>query len=74
MPSIYADTVIRNANVITIDNSRPRAEALAMLHGRFAAVGSADDVAGLGRPGYPRAGPGRQDCPARLHRRPHSRP
>ena len=45
MPSIYADTVIRNANIITIDNNRPRADALAMLHGRFAAVGSADDVA-----------------------------
>ena len=45
MPSIYADTVIRNANIITIDNNRPRAQALAMLHGRFAAVGSPDDVA-----------------------------
>ena len=45
MPSIYADTVIRNANIITIDANRPRADALAMLHGRFAAVGSAADVA-----------------------------
>lgn len=45
MPSIYADTVIRNANIITIDNRRPRAEALAVLHGRFAAVRDVDDVA-----------------------------
>ena len=45
MPSIYADTVVRNANVITIDPRRPRAEALAILHGRLAAVGDADAVA-----------------------------
>ncbi len=45
MPSIYADTVIRNANVITIDRRQPRADALAILHGRIAAVGGPDAVA-----------------------------
>ena len=44
MPTIKADTVIRNANIITIDSRQPRATALAILHGRFAAVGGADDV------------------------------
>ena len=67
MPSIYADTVIRNVNIITIDSRRPRAEALAMLHGRFAAVGSADDVADWVGPRHQGAGHGRQDRPARVH-------
>ena len=43
----HADTIIRNANVITIDPSLPRAQALAMRHGRFIAVGSTDDVRNL---------------------------
>ena len=46
-----ADTVIKNANVITIDTSRPRAQALAMTHGRFAGVGSNEDMEGLIGPG-----------------------
>ena len=46
-----ADTVIKNANVITIDTSRPKAQALAMTHGRFAGVGSNEDMEGLIGPG-----------------------
>ena len=48
MTSNYrAETVIQNANVITMDPRRPRAQAVAMGHGRFLAVGDNDDVAGL---------------------------
>ena len=46
-----ADTVIKNANVITIDTSRPKAQALAMTHGKFAGVGSNEDMEGLIGPG-----------------------
>ena len=42
-----ADTVIKNANIITIDTGRPRAQALAMSHGRLAGVGSNEDIEGL---------------------------
>ncbi len=42
-----AETVIKNANVITIDPRRPRAQAVAMGHGRFLAVGDNDDMEGL---------------------------
>ena len=37
---LSADQVILNANIITIDPKRPEAEALAILHGRFIAVGN----------------------------------
>ena len=47
MPSLKADTIIRNANIITIDPRQPRANALAMLHVRFVAVGGDDAVADL---------------------------
>ena len=67
MPSIYADTVIRNANIITIDATRPRAEALAMLHGRLVAVGGADDVADWVGPDTRVWDLGRPDRPARLY-------
>ena len=42
--SYHADTVIRRANVITIDPSLPRASAVAMRDGRFIGVGSDSDV------------------------------
>jgi len=38
------DLVLGNANVITIDPRRPRAEALAVREGRIVAVGSWEDV------------------------------
>ena len=44
MPSYHADTVIRRANVITIDPGRPRATAIAMRDGRLIGVGSDSDV------------------------------
>ena len=42
--STKADTVIRNANVITMDRGRPRAEAVAISDGRIVGVGSNRDV------------------------------
>ena len=39
-----ADTVIRNANVITMDTARPRVQAVAMSNGRFIGLGSNEDV------------------------------
>ena len=44
MPAYHADTVIRRANVITIDPTLPRASAVAMRDGRFIGVGSDTDV------------------------------
>ena len=44
MPAYHADTVIRRANVITIDPNLPRATAVAMRDGRFIGVGSDADV------------------------------
>ena len=45
---IGADTIIHNANVITMDPSLTRCQALAIKGGRFLAVGSNSDVLGLG--------------------------
>ena len=42
--TINADTVILNSNIITMDSSNPKAQALAMLHGRLVAVGSNSDI------------------------------
>ena len=42
--STKADTVIRNANVITMDRNQPRAQAVAMSDGRIVGVGSNRDV------------------------------
>ena len=39
-----ADTVIRNANVITMDRDRPHAQAVAMSNGRIIGLGSNQDV------------------------------
>lgn len=49
--TLYADTIIRNANVITIDRRNPRAQAIAIRDGRFVAVGSSDNVLNLQGPG-----------------------
>ena len=40
-----AQVLIQNANIITIDQGRPRAQALAIRDGRFLAVGNNDDIA-----------------------------
>lgn len=42
-----ARVLIRNANIITIDSSRPRAQAVAIRDGRFLAVSNDDDLEGL---------------------------
>ena len=44
MTTHHADTVIRRANVITIDPALPRATAVAMRDGRLIGVGSDSDV------------------------------
>src|SRR4051794_29727318 len=41
------DLILFNGNVITIDNRRPRAEAVAIAEGRFVAVGSNAEVKAL---------------------------
>ena len=69
---LKADQVILNANIITIDPKRPGVEALAILQGRFIAMGNNQDMAGL-------IGQDTQvldltgDGFARIHRCPHSR-
>ncbi len=45
------DLVIVDANIITMDDARPRAEAVAIKNGRFIAVGSSSDIRALARPG-----------------------
>ena len=40
-----AETVIQNANIITIDPHQPRSQALAILNGKFIAVGTNDEIA-----------------------------
>lgn len=46
-----ADLVVLNARVLTSDPAVPRAEAFAVKHGRFLAVGSSADVRNLVRAG-----------------------
>lgn len=41
------DLVLRNGRVYTMDDALPRAEAFAVKHGRFVAVGSDDEVGNL---------------------------
>lgn len=43
-PDISADLVVLNGNVITVDGKRPRAEAFAVLDGKFIAVGSTSEM------------------------------
>lgn len=46
----HPDTVILNANVITVDPRQPRARAVAISQGRFVAVGDTDSVSRLAGP------------------------
>lgn len=43
-PRPVADLVLTNGNVVTVDETNPRAEALAVIGDRIAAVGSADEI------------------------------
>ena len=45
--ALAADTVIRNANIITVDPRRPGAQALAIHNGKLVVVGGLDDVRNL---------------------------
>src|SRR6266851_7637219 len=45
------DVILYNANILTIDEAQPRAQAVAIAGGRFLAVGSNDDVRHLSKPG-----------------------
>ncbi len=47
----HADFVVTGADVYTVDDALPRAEAFAVKSGRFMAVGSSADVANLVGPG-----------------------
>ena len=45
------DIVVVNARVFTVEDAQPTAEAFAVKHGRFSAVGYSDDVRNLVGPG-----------------------
>ena len=38
------DLIVKNANVITIDDTMPTAEAFAISNGKFVAIGSNNDI------------------------------
>ena len=44
---LKADTIIRNANIITMDPRQPHAQAAAILDGKFIGVGSAAELTNL---------------------------
>ena len=46
-----AQIVVKNANIMTMYGDQPKAESLAMAHGRFVGVGSNEDIEGLIGPG-----------------------
>jgi predicted amidohydrolase YtcJ len=45
------DLILHNANIFTVDESQSYAQAVAIVNGRFLAVGSNSDVLNLGSPG-----------------------
>ncbi len=45
------DLILYNANIFTVDDAQPRAQAVAISNGRFLAVGSSSDVLNLAAPG-----------------------
>jgi predicted amidohydrolase YtcJ len=46
-PGVEPDLIVVNARVYTVDAAQPRAEAFAVKHGRFIAIGSTADVKNL---------------------------
>ena len=46
-PTIQADLVLQNANVITIDRQNPRARSVAVRGGGFVAIGGGDNLPDL---------------------------
>ncbi|MDW6025721.1 amidohydrolase [Mesorhizobium sp. BAC0120] len=47
----HADLIVTNAQILTMDDERPRAEAVAVKDGRIAAIGDRQSVADLKGPG-----------------------
>ena len=47
---VKAETIIRNANIFTVDHRQPRAWAAAICSGRFVAVSNNDDLRGIEGP------------------------
>lgn len=45
------DLILVNGNILTIDDALPRAEAFAVKHGRFVAVGTNEEIRALRGPG-----------------------
>lgn len=41
---VEPETVLYNGNILTVDGSNPRAQAVAVSHGRFLAIGTDDEV------------------------------
>src|SRR5260370_2449718 len=60
------DVILYNANILTIDEARPRAQAVAIAGGRFLAVGSNDDVLHLSKRGTRELDTRRQTPPPAL--------
>ena len=50
VPGAAPDLIVVNGRVYTMDDGQPRAEAFAVKHGRFLAVGTSDDVSGMAGP------------------------
>jgi len=46
-----AELVVTNARILTMDDDSPRAEALAVVDGRIAAIGSAEQIGAMTGPG-----------------------
>ena len=44
------DLILYNANILTVDEAQPRAQAVAVAAGRFLAVGSNEDIRGMSKP------------------------
>ncbi len=47
VPSEEIDLIVYNAKVYTVDRGKPSAQAFAVRNGRFAAIGTSDEIKGL---------------------------
>ena len=45
-----ADVILVNGRIATLDRSRPTADAVAIEHGKFIAVGNEDEIRRYGKP------------------------
>ena len=44
------ELILYNANIVTVDDAQPQAQAVAIAGGRFLAVGSNDEVRAISKP------------------------